>query len=389
MAKYIKTYSDTYIYKVYPSYEEQLFKYIMSAAVVDKTSENFKDAKYEIKKRAVSSAFIDCMESDNVVFLHGSISKPFLVVTAKDLKQRATHEMAMNKYLDECGKIKPQKKVDDTNVDTPTIKTNKGNMKATDVNAIESQGNVVYDMNFHPNSPPPMALKEDVAVGSPLKVFVNVDMCMDDKDVLREPEVLISLLTSAITNLMYYKMPEKLFSYNMLDFGSSCFTKLFVHVLDLIAKISVMDGAKSRCEYLASKYFHSNIACTYEAGKAISNFSQSVRAKAIKDSELSSRESDVIDSVVPDEAFVNIKLFIEAVSDYLKLSSSLTIDNFLEKWMYMYGGPQTAFGLEYFPNFATIITDAYNGCYLNNQKTIEKICGNDMVGFTKGLLSGI
>ena len=109
----------------------------------------------------------------------------------------------------------------------------------------------------------------------------------------------------------------------------------------------------------------------------------------MKDSELSSREADVIDSVVGEESFANIKLFIEAVADYLKLSSSLTVDNFLEKWMYMYGGPQTAFGLEYFPNFATIITDAYNGCYLNNQKTIEKICGNEMVGFTKGLLNGI
>lgn len=387
MAKYIKTYADTYLYKMYPRYEEDLFTYLMSAKVIDKTSENFKDAKYEIKKRAVSPAYISCMESDNVVFLRGEVNKPFLVITAKDLKQRATHEMAMQKYVSECGdKTK-------TAAEIPTLKGMKGGKTKTEldadkVKAIEASGNLVYDMNFVPWSQPPLALGEDVMVGAPLKVFVNVNTCMDENDVLKVPEVLISYLTTAICNLMYYKMPEKLFSYSLLDFGSACFVKLFTHVIDMMAKISVMGNAKAKCEYLASKYYHSNLACTYENGMPMSNFSQSVRQKAMNNSELSSREADVIDAVVTDEAYVNIKTFIEATSDCLKLTS-LDIDNFIEKWMYMYGGPQTAFGLEYFPSFSTIITDAYNGCYLNNQKTIEKVCGNDMVGYTKGLINAI
>ena len=57
--------------------------------------------------------------------------------------------------------------------------------------------------------------------------------------------------------------------------------------------------------------------------------------------------------------------------------------------MYLLGGPQTAFGLEYFPNFSTILTDAYTGVYLNNQKTIEKICGTSMIGYAKNVLNGI
>ena len=388
MAKYIKTYADTYLYKMYPRYEESLFTYLMSAKVVDKHSDNFKDAVYEIKKRAVSSAFVSCMESDNVVFLMGEVFKPFLIVTAKDLKQRATQEMAIQRYTYECSNVKDSKTV----VDKPAIETmNKGKrrkMEISDVKAIEASGNVVYDMNFVPQSLPPIALAEDVMVGAPLKVFVNVNNCMNDDGLLTSPEILISYLTSAICNLMYYKIPEKLFSYNMLDFGSACFVKLFVHVVDMMAKISVMGNSKAKCEYMASKYFHTNIACTYENGKPQSNFSQSVRGKAMRDSELSTREADIIDAAVTDEQYQNIKTFIEAVSDHLKLPS-LNIDNFTEKWMYMYGGPQTAFGLEYFPSFSTIITDAYNGCYLNNQKTIEKVCGNDMVGYTKGLLNGI
>lgn len=386
MAKSVKTYADTYLYSIYPNYEEEIFKYLMSCQIVNKNTEAFSDAKYEIKKRAVSSAFINCMESDNVVFVHGSISKPFIVITAKDLRQRATHEMAMQKYmrsLEEVNKVKEP--TGETKLSIPTIK---GKKNKKDVEVVQSSANIVYDMNPIPYSNPPFCFKEDVMVGAPLKVFVNVDRCMDQNDRLKEPEILISLLTTALVNLLYYKMPDKLFNFQLLDFGSACFRKLFCHVLDIMAKISVMDGVKSKCEYISSKYFHTNIACTYEGGKPTSSFSTSVRSRAIKDAEISEKEATIIDAVIEEEDYTNIKTLIEAMSDYLKLPS-LSIDNFLEKWMYMFGGPQTAFGLEYYPSFATIITDAYNGCYLNNQKTIEKVCGNDMVGFTKGILNSV
>ena len=390
MARMVKTYADTYIYRTYPKYEEEIFKYLMNCQIVNKQTPAFSDAKYEVKKRAVSNAFINCMESDNVVFVHGAISKPFLVVTAKDLRQRATHEMAMQKYiqsLSEGTEVKDIKNPKNSIV-KPDVPSIKGVQGKKEVSVVQGSANLVYDMNFVPYSKQPFCFKEDVMIGAPLKVFVNVDMCMDGQDRLKEPEILISLLTSALCNLLYYKMPEKLFSSSMLDFGSACFTKLFCHVLEMLAKISVMEGVKPKCEYIASKYFHNNIACTFENGQPSSNFSNSVRQRVIKDSGLSEKEAGIIDAVINDEEYGNIKLIIEAMADYLKLPT-LAIDNFLEKWMYLFGGPQTAFGLEYFPNFSTMITDAYNGCYLNNQKTIEKICGNDMVGYTKGMLNTI
>lgn len=391
MTKFVKTYADTYLYRKYPTYEEEIFKYLMNCQVIDKTSDNFKDAKYEIKKRAVSRAFIDCMESDNVIFVQGQISKPFLVITAKDLKQRATHEMAVNKMLEGAAKMV------DTVVNAPvnnkdpgkTGITGKGK-KVEDAKkeAIQSGGELIYDLNFIPFSPKPIILREDVAVNSPLKVFVNTNICMDSEGKLKEPEILISLLTTAIVNLMYYKMPEKLFNFSMLDFSSSCFVKLFTHVVDMMAKISVMDKVKPKCEYIACRYFYSNIACTYEHDQPISNFTQSVRAKCMRTTELSQREVDIIDSMLQDEDYTNIKTLIEGMANYLKLPA-LQIDNFVEKWMYLYGGPTCAFGLEYFPNFSNMITDAYHGCYLNNQKTIEKVCGNDMVGYTKELINQV
>ena len=50
-------------------------------------------------------------------------------------------------------------------------------------------------------------------------------------------------------------------------------------------------------------------------------------------------------------------------------------------------GPGTVFGLEYYPAFSAMITDAYVGGYLNNQKTIEKICGKDMVQYSKDVIT--
>ena len=50
-------------------------------------------------------------------------------------------------------------------------------------------------------------------------------------------------------------------------------------------------------------------------------------------------------------------------------------------------GTGTVFALEIFPAFASMLTDAYVGAYLNNQKTIEKITNTSMIEFTKTLLS--
>ena len=81
----------------------------------------------------------------------------------------------------------------------------------------------------------------------------------------------------------------------------------------------------------------------------------------------------------------NIKFFVETLSDVIH-TSKLTLDVVVERWMYKYG-PGTVFALELFPAFATMLTDAYVGAYINNQKSIEKIAGPSMVEFTKALLS--
>ena len=388
MGKTVKVYSDTYIYNAFRSeYEKKLFNYLMSAKVINKESEQFRDAVHDVKKRAVSSAFVDCMLSDNVIFLDGECPNPFVVMTAKDVRRRATHESYVNKVVAEAEKSNQTPTIG-TISGTNAPMTNKKTNTSENVKPVQSGGNLVYDDNFIPYSAPPIVFKEDVAVASPLKVFINARGLFDTNGNLRQPEILIAHLNNAIVNLLYYKMPEKLFSFNNMDYGAACFSKLFLHILEYIAKISNMDNAKPKCEYAVHKYFYKCVAYFNNNGSKTPSFDGSVRSRVLKDAGISEREADIVDTQIEDDDYGNIKLFVEALSDMIKVPG-LTIDAFTEKWMWLYGGARVAFGLEYFPSFSSMITDAYHGVYLNNQKTIEKVCGNNMVGYTKAVSNTI
>ena len=79
------------------------------------------------------------------------------------------------------------------------------------------------------------------------------------------------------------------------------------------------------------------------------------------------------------DPFENIKVFVNALRDVVHLNpKSISTDLVVERWMKQYG-PGTVLGLKYFPNFSAAITDAYTGGYINQQRSIEKVCGADMV----------
>ena len=79
--------------------------------------------------------------------------------------------------------------------------------------------------------------------------------------------------------------------------------------------------------------------------------------------------------------YKNIYTFVEALGHVLR-AGTLTLDPFIDKWMKLFG-VGTQFGTELYTAFATMLLDAYTGAYLNNQKTIEKICGRDMVEYVQ------
>lgn len=191
-------------------------------------------------------------------------------------------------------------------------------------------------------------------------------------------DMFISYLVSAMHTLIYYADESRIVTNNkIMSVGAQAFALLFTHTVDYVCKISAMPSSKNKCMYLASLYYLGNIL-----GKDYTT--DGCRKIAKKISGLSDREASIVDIQLKQESMMNIKFFVETVSSILHLNK-LTLDVVVERWMSIYG-TGTVFALEIFPAFASMITDAYVGAYLNNQKTIEKIAGTTMTEYTKILL---
>lgn len=239
---------------------------------------------------------------------------------------------------------------------------------------------MIYDDN-----PLPAAFKvfvaKDIKGDGKKKVFIDCTGIIHYNDgvyTCSNPSILISYLVAAMNALVYEVDPKRVIMNNNISlYGSRCFSSLFTYVLDYIYKINSIGNTRDKCLFLTSMYFQVNILGKDED-------SDSVLGIAKKISGLSERETDIIRIQLEENSFDNIKYFVETCSRILKIDK-LTLNLLIEKWMFIYG-PGTLFGLELYPEFSSMITDAYVGAYLNNQKTIEKVANKDMVQFAKTIL---
>lgn len=191
---------------------------------------------------------------------------------------------------------------------------------------------------------------------------------------------LISHLISAMTQVIYYnESTEKKLTDNvsLTKLGASAFSKLMFHVVDYIAKISSVTDAKEKCKALSAIYYQVCIL-----GKDYNSDSVNNIAKQISGISERMLTSILVDYEEAD--FLNLKVFCNTLAEELRIPK-LNPEAIVTKWMYLYD-PSTTFALELFQAFTTMISDAYVGAYLNNQKTIQKIIDSDMVQFTKTLL---
>jgi hypothetical protein len=177
----------------------------------------------------------------------------------------------------------------------------------------------------------------------------------------------------------------------MITNATTCFAKLFTFIIDYLAKVSIQESNKIKVLYLSAMYFLEGILRMDDpAGSA---------RLAKKIAAISDREATMLD-ILLDKAcnikgmkarevnpYENIKVFISTLTKVMHLNEKIiTTDIIVEKWMQQYG-PGTVFAMEYFPAFSAMITDAYNGGYLNQQKTIEKVCGAEMVEYSKQVIT--
>lgn len=249
--------------------------------------------------------------------------------------------------------------------------------------------NVVLMTNLKPLS---KAFKvfcaKDIKNDGKLKVFIDVTgiIKMDEnagKYVCNRNniDIFISYLVDAMVSFIYYSPAgtDRIVNNSKIrSIGAKTFAELFSHIVDYLCKISTISGSKNKCRFMGAMYYLVNLL-------GADPNSEATRTIARKAADISERESEIILIQLNENSFLNINFFIEAVADVLHLNK-MTLDTVVEKWMYIYG-TGTVFALELLPAFSNMLTDAYVGAYINNQKTIEKVAGTGMVEFTKTILT--
>lgn len=212
------------------------------------------------------------------------------------------------------------------------------------------------------------------------RVFVDCNNIIEFKNgyyVCRRPDVLVAYLMSAMNHVIYYADPKRILTNTELTItGTECFVSLFSYILDYL-RISGFSQNKSKVQYLSAIYYQTVIL-----NKPLDTSTKNI---AIRVSKLTGREAELSDLLYDEERdLVNIKTFIDRIAEVFSFKG-LTVDVFVERWRYLFGRG-TQFGCELYTSFASMITNAYSGAYINQQKTIEKCVGRDMVVFTTCLM---
>ena len=323
--KDLKSYSDSYFYKQYPKYQKILLDVLMNDPIIDKNTDEFNtNVIGTLKHQRIEEPLIRILKSTNTVLLDCDAPLP------RSFKVFCAKEMKGK----DRGKVKAF-------IDTSTC-------------IVKLSNGIDYDINSL---------------------------------------ALTSYLINAGVSMIYHKKFDIfLRRTNLLLLLTTCFAKTFTHIIDYLAKISIQESNKNKLMYLAAMYFLKGIV-QYDDDKRCRDY-------AIRIGNVSPNEANILDILIEKSAkgrkhsakdfidpYDNIKVFVNSMRDTLHLNDkTVTLDLVVEKWMMQYG-PGTVFGMEYFPAFSAMITDAYVGGYLNNQKTIEKICGKDMVEYTKDVIS--
>lgn len=222
---------------------------------------------------------------------------------------------------------------------------------------------------------------KDVKEDGSTKVFIDVSGLITfsgNEYIIKNTnvETFISYLACALNTLIYHTDPKVILNNNQLiSTSTEAFAKLSSNIIDYM-RIGSVDNIRPKMMYISSIY--------YQVGMLLNSNTPTVQQKAIKISQLSQREADVINTIVLPDDYKNIDTFVKAIAKLLKIDSLLKVENFVDKWILLYGSG-TQFASEIYTAFANLLINAYVGAYINNQKQIEKIAGRSMVEYCNAL----
>lgn len=212
-----------------------------------------------------------------------------------------------------------------------------------------------------------------------MKVFIDVSEIIKMQNGIYKCtniDVLIAYLLSAMNTVIYMSDVRRYYTNStIVQSGTESFVDLFMFVIDHL-NISGFGAIRTKLEYMAGIYFQH---CVLEK-----DINETMKSTCARISKISSRDQDVVDLLIDNADFDQLDSFISLIAKFMK-ADNLTVDVFIEKWIYLFG-PSTHFATEIFIAFCNMMTNAYCGVYLNNQKTIEKVVGgNNLTSFTNAL----
>lgn len=226
---------------------------------------------------------------------------------------------------------------------------------------------------------PAKDLREDK---TKLKVFIDVSGIIQFKEgiyVCKNIDVLISYIINAMTTFIYCAAPNKLLgNSSIIKNGCNAYMKCMSYIFDRLYKISTVVQLRKRVEYAFCLFYQVNIL-----GKDYNKNKESIIANAIKTSGIQSRDTGSVNVFLDENSFKDFNNFIESIKNLgfkdLKVAAPV------EVWMTSFG-TGTVLGIEYFPTFSAMLTNTYVGAYIDQQVTIEKVIGTDMVEFSRTIL---
>lgn len=249
---------------------------------------------------------------------------------------------------------------------------------------------ILNSKNTHllqPENPLPKPIRifaaKDIKGNKKINAFIDISNIITETNNNRykvNTSVLIAYLLSAKHNMMYYGIPGAFSNKSQLVLlETRAFAKLFTHVIDYLGNISVIPENREKMMYLSAEYFlYNHLKLTDE---------DRIHEIAMKVADITESQQNIFNIVSDGKDLKTLPGFVDTVKTIFKMNK-LTLSLVIEKWMFLYGAA-TVLSLEFLPSFLTMITDAYSGVYLNNQKSIEKILAKDLVELGKMLIYDI
>ena len=193
--------------------------------------------------------------------------------------------------------------------------------------------------------------------------------------ICKKVDVLVAYLYNALVYLIYRYAPMKMINNSDLVISATtCYVSLFTYIIDYLRIIGYAEN-KSKISYLVGLYFLHNML-----GRDLDSYTKNIAAR-VAGIELKNIPS--YDLYIEDRMFFDINEFVKVLAETFRLKG-LNLQVFMNKWINLIG-IGTQYAVELFTNFGMLLTSAYSGAYIVNQRQIERNCGTNLVKFNNAL----